>query len=57
MKKQFLVDCNITHLHILCYINIRTNHGRYWSKMFVMVCPDIDIAFFRVQKYEKTFSS
>ena len=54
MKKiHYLVDSAATHKQILCYINIRTNHGRYCSKMFAMVCPDIDIAFLRVLKYEK----
>ena len=53
IKKKFLVDYEIRHKQILCYINIRTNHGRYWSKMFAMVCPDIDIGFFQSSKNMK----
>ena len=52
-KKTFLVDYEIRHKQILRYINIRTNHGRYWSKISVMVCPDIDIAFFQSSKNMK----
>ena len=54
MKKTFfLVDCEITRKQIFCYINIRTNHVKYWLKIFAMDCPDIDIAFFKSSKNMK----
>ena len=52
-EKTFLVDYEIRHKQILRYINIRTNHGRYWSKISAMVCPDIDRAFFQSSKNMK----